>query len=102
MLNWLLGRQSGFTVGPTVQACTEGLWVWGEPSQHVLPDGSTLNVILLDSEVIGGTEAFNHYDAGIFQHRDSIVLDAGVQLSRVCRRSRHIQSIFRRESDETH
>jgi hypothetical protein len=66
MLNWLLDRQAGFTVGPTVQACTKGLWIWGEPKQHVLPDGSTLNVILLDSEGIGGTEASNQYDARIF------------------------------------
>jgi len=66
MLNWLLNRQDGFTVGPTVQACTKGLWIWGEPTQHVLPNGETLNVVLLDSEGIGGTEASNQYDARIF------------------------------------
>lgn len=31
LLNCLLGRQSGFVVGPTVEPCTKGIWIWGEP-----------------------------------------------------------------------
>jgi hypothetical protein len=27
----LLNRPSGFGVGPTVNACTKGLWIWGTP-----------------------------------------------------------------------
>jgi len=27
----LLNKQSGFGVGPTINACTKGLWVWGTP-----------------------------------------------------------------------
>jgi len=27
----LLNRSSGFGVGPTVNACTKGLWIWGKP-----------------------------------------------------------------------
>ncbi len=29
LLNCLLGRQSGFVVGPTIEACTKGIWIWG-------------------------------------------------------------------------
>jgi hypothetical protein len=31
LLNWLLGRGSGFTVGPSVNRCTRGIWMWGTP-----------------------------------------------------------------------
>jgi hypothetical protein len=34
LLNRLLGRQSGFAVGGTIQACTKGIWLWGQPVQH--------------------------------------------------------------------
>ena len=34
LLNWLLDRKSGFAVGPTVQACTKGIWIWGDVSFH--------------------------------------------------------------------
>ena len=27
----LLNRASGFGVGPTVNPCTKGLWLWAEP-----------------------------------------------------------------------
>jgi hypothetical protein len=27
----LLNRCSGFGVGPTVNACTKGLWIWAKP-----------------------------------------------------------------------
>lgn len=27
----LLNRQRGFGVGPTINPCTKGLWVWGTP-----------------------------------------------------------------------
>ena len=30
LLNWLLDRKAGFAVGPTVQACTKGIWIWGK------------------------------------------------------------------------
>jgi ribosome biogenesis GTPase A len=38
LMNWLLGidtwsssgaKSSGFTVGPTVNRCTRGIWMWG-------------------------------------------------------------------------
>jgi hypothetical protein len=30
ILNKIIGREGGFTVGPTVKACTKGIWIWGK------------------------------------------------------------------------
>jgi len=27
----ILNRQNGFSVGPTVNACTKGIWIWNTP-----------------------------------------------------------------------
>ena len=32
LLNRLLGLQEGFDIGPTVNPCTKGLWMWGAAS----------------------------------------------------------------------
>lgn len=33
----LLNRSNGFGVGPTVNPCTKGLWVWGTPIKGQTP-----------------------------------------------------------------
>ena len=43
----------GFGVGPTINPCTKGLWVWGEPIRGKARDGSDLTIIVVDSEGIG-------------------------------------------------
>ena len=47
LLNRLIGldRKAGFAVGGTINACTKGIWLWGEPIQV----GDT-SYIFLDSE----------------------------------------------------
>jgi hypothetical protein len=30
----LLNRSDGFGVGPTINPCTKGLWMWGKPIVH--------------------------------------------------------------------
>ncbi|CAI5470605.1 unnamed protein product [Closterium sp. Yama58-4] len=52
ILNQLLGRSSGFTVGPTHRPCTKGLWIWSSPVKVTAPDGSSYHLLLLDSEGI--------------------------------------------------
>jgi Guanylate-binding protein, N-terminal domain len=32
------GSSSGFEVGPTVEACTKGIWLWSEPLYLPLPE----------------------------------------------------------------
>ncbi|RLN72886.1 hypothetical protein BBJ28_00020679, partial [Nothophytophthora sp. Chile5] len=66
MLNWLLGRQSGFRVGPTIERCTRGIWLWGRPQKHTTATGEDVWVLMLDTEGMGGLEASQQYDARIF------------------------------------
>ncbi|CAE8653857.1 unnamed protein product, partial [Polarella glacialis] len=52
LLNRLLGLQEGFEIGPTVNPCTKGLWIWGQPVQ-LAPD---YHCILIDTEGLGSTQ----------------------------------------------
>jgi hypothetical protein len=63
LLNQLMGRPNGFTVGPTVKACTKGLWLWGKAIEV---DGGELNILFLDTEGLGSTVRSETYDARIF------------------------------------
>lgn len=66
MLNWLLGRQGGFRVGPTIERCTRGIWLWGQPQKRKMANGEDVWVLMLDTEGMGGLEASQQYDARIF------------------------------------
>ncbi|RQM17053.1 hypothetical protein DD237_002036 [Peronospora effusa] len=66
MLNWLLDRQSGFRVGPTIERCTRGIWLWGQPQKRTMANGKYVWVLMLDTEGMGGLEASQQYDARIF------------------------------------
>ena len=35
----LLNRSDGFGVGPSINPCTKGLWVWGTPIAGFTPEG---------------------------------------------------------------
>ncbi len=56
ILNQLLGRAGGFTVGPTHRPCTKGLWMWSAPVERAAPDGSKYSMVLLDTEGIDACE----------------------------------------------
>mmetsp|Transcript_17968 Transcript_17968/g.55276 ORF Transcript_17968/g.55276 Transcript_17968/m.55276 type:complete len:863 (-) Transcript_17968:32-2620(-) len=56
------GKGGGFTVGATVNACTKGLWLWGEPVK--LEDG--LTVVFIDTEGLGSTSRTQTEDSQIF------------------------------------
>jgi len=65
LLNHLSGaatRSGGFDVGATVNACTKGLWLWGEPV--TLEDG--LTVLFVDTEGLGSTSRTQTEDSQIF------------------------------------
>jgi hypothetical protein len=53
----------GFVVGHSVQACTKGVWLWGEP---VEVEGKNMSIVFLDTEGLGSTQADPNYDARIF------------------------------------
>ncbi|CAE7290172.1 GBP1 [Symbiodinium natans] len=52
LLNRLLGLQDGFEIGPTINPCTKGLWIWGQPVQ-LAPD---YFCVLIDTEGLGSTQ----------------------------------------------
>ena len=52
LLNRLLGLQDGFEIGPSVNPCTKGLWIWGQPVQ-LAPD---YHCILIDTEGLGSSQ----------------------------------------------
>lgn len=64
----ILGRTdgAGFGVGPTVQPCTKGLWMYTEPVECTSPDGSTFPAVVVDTEGIGALDADSTHDTRIF------------------------------------
>jgi len=54
-------RRAGFAVGSSIQACTKGIWLWGEP---IKADGKT--ILLLDSEGLGSIGKEQTFDVQIF------------------------------------
>ncbi|KAJ8537338.1 hypothetical protein ON010_g13258 [Phytophthora cinnamomi] len=75
LLNLLLGRAQEsemFDVGATVNACTKGIWIWGQPvaSQSRHPAFKHLSkdttVVFMDTEGLGSTQRSQTQDTRIF------------------------------------
>ena len=62
----LLNRQKGFGVGPSINPCTKGIWIWGAPLAGFSDQGEPLNVLVVDSEGLGGIDEDNNHDMRIF------------------------------------
>lgn len=62
----LLNRERGFGVGPSINPCTKGLWLWGTPVDGKTADGKPVKVLVIDSEGIGGLDEDNNHDMRIF------------------------------------
>lgn len=58
-------RNQGFGVGPTINPCTKGLWLWGDTLQGEY-QGEKLKVLLIDSEGIGAMDEDENHDSKIF------------------------------------
>ena len=58
----LLNRSGGFSVGPSINPCTKGLWMWNKPIPAHTPDGQPINVIIIDTEGIGATDEDHNHD----------------------------------------
>lgn len=63
LLNRIMGKTAGFNVGPTVKACTKGIWLWGKAMEV---DGADYHVLFLDTEGLGSTIRGMSYDSRIF------------------------------------
>ena len=62
----LLNRQKGFTVGPTVNPCTKGLWIWSKPIYGESTKGKRLPILLIDTEGFGALDTDSNHDVRIF------------------------------------
>jgi hypothetical protein len=59
------GNQTGFGVGPTINPCTKGLWVWSKPIITKYKE-KDLKVLVIDSEGIGALNEDANHDTRIF------------------------------------
>ena len=50
--NSLVGSPGAFEVGPTIEACTKGIWLWSEPLPRTAADGTPFSVLFLDTECV--------------------------------------------------
>ena len=63
----LLNRQKGFSVGPTVNPCTKGLWIWSKPIYGENgKNGKRLPLLLIDTEGFGALDTDSNHDIRIF------------------------------------
>lgn len=93
-------EHSGFAVGGTVNACTKGIWMWGEPI--VMEDGTSY--LFLDTEGLGSVDREQTHDTRIFAlalllatnfvYNSRGVIDGNAieDLSLVVNLSKHIQT----------
>lgn len=59
-------KGEGFGVGPTINPCTKGLWMWATPLIGFTSEGERINVIVIDTEGIGGLDEDLNHDTQIF------------------------------------
>jgi chromosome segregation ATPase len=62
----LLNREKGFGVGPTINPCTKGLWIWGTPIPGFTSDGEAINVLVIDTEGLGALDEDSNHDVRVF------------------------------------
>ena len=57
-------KKGGFQVGPTINPCTKGLWLW----KKTIPSNSNENMdlIMIDTEGFGGMDENTNHDSRIF------------------------------------
>ena len=56
----------GFTVGPTINACTKGLWIWREIFYSETDTEKQLPIIIIDTEGLGAFDEEQNHDTKIF------------------------------------
>lgn len=69
LLNKIILQRSntvgGFKVGPTVNPCTKGLWMWNQTIKGQAADGEDLDMIVIDCEGFGGMDESQDHDSKI-------------------------------------
>jgi len=62
----LLDSSDGFQVGPTVNPCTKGLWLWDKVMDGVNKEGEKVKYLVVDTEGIGALDTNSQHDSTIF------------------------------------
>jgi hypothetical protein len=57
-------KKGGFQVGPTINPCTKGLWLWKKTIAS--PNNPDMDIILIDTEGFGGMDENANHDSRIF------------------------------------
>jgi hypothetical protein len=54
-MNHLIGEIGAFTVDPSINACTRGIWFYSEPIT-IEKDNEIFDIYIMDSEGLGGVD----------------------------------------------
>ena len=107
LLNRLMSKQHGFEIGPSVNPCTKGIWIWGEP----IMSREGKKVLLIDTEGLGSFHRDQTVDMTIFTL--AVLLSSTFvyncmgaideqtleELSLVCKLSQHVHASSNSRSD---
>lgn len=68
MLNKIILNTNGpgFGVGPTINPCTKGLWIWSQPIEFKTAEGEDVSLLVIDSEGLGAFDEDANHDTRIF------------------------------------
>jgi Guanylate-binding protein, N-terminal domain/Guanylate-binding protein, C-terminal domain/PX domain len=59
-------KSQGFGVGPTINPCTKGIWIYNKPIDIKTSDGDDIALLILDSEGLGAFDEDANHDTRIF------------------------------------
>ena len=59
-------KTKGFGVGPTINPCTKGIWIYEKPIDIKTSDGDEIALLILDSEGLGAFDEDANHDTRIF------------------------------------
>ena len=59
-------KKVGFNVGPTIEPCTKGLWIWKEIFYAPSDTKKELPILIIDTEGLGAFDEEENHDAKIF------------------------------------
>ena len=59
-------KSKGFGVGPSINPCTKGIWIYNKPISFKTADGEDIALLILDSEGLGAFDQETNHDTKIF------------------------------------
>lgn len=59
-------KTQGFGVGPSINPCTKGIWIFNKPIDIKTSDGEDIALLIIDSEGLGAFDEDSNHDTKIF------------------------------------